>query len=196
MAISFGFAPWSHKEVSPSHAKRLACLNPNLMRLSLGPTNAMSKIGPTNVQEPWCLSNAASTTMITMSATMICSKRAVPSKLNSLKCKLFYFHTNCILEFWISTLLETISWVLFQVPLRRRRSRSVLQSSRSLKSSQGSERWLSDWRLGFCCCICILYLFVFVSRGVSDSSATNHVGVPSEIEQFACRLWFVKRPGY
>ena len=39
MAISYGFAPWSHKEVSPSHAKRLACLNPNLMRLSLGPTN-------------------------------------------------------------------------------------------------------------------------------------------------------------
>ena len=85
MAISYGFAPWSHKEVSPSHAKRLACLNPNLMRLSLGPTNAMSKIGPTNVQEPWCLSNAASTTMITMSTTMICSKRAVPSKLNCLK---------------------------------------------------------------------------------------------------------------
>ena len=108
----------------------------------------------------------------------------------------FTWHTNCILEFWISTLLETISWVLFQVPLRRRWSWSVVQSSRSLKSSQGSERWLSDWRLGFCCCICILYLFVFVSRGVSDSSATNHVGVPSEIEQFACRLWFVKRPGY
>ena len=95
MAISYGFAPWSHKEVSPSHAKRLACLNPNLMRSTLGPTN----LGPTNVQEPWCLSNAASTTMITMSTTMICSKRAVPSKLNSLKCKFFYFHTNCILEF-------------------------------------------------------------------------------------------------
>ena len=39
MAISYGFAPWSHKEVSPSHAKRLACLNPNLMRSTLGPTN-------------------------------------------------------------------------------------------------------------------------------------------------------------
>ena len=123
----------------------------------------MSKIGPTNVQEPWCLSNAASTTMITMSTTMICSKRAVPSKLNCLKWKLVYFHTYYILELWISTLLETISWVWFQVPLRRRWSGSVVQPSRSLKSSQGSEGLLSDlpgekvFVVVFVFCIC-LYL--------------------------------------
>ena len=39
VAISYGFVPWSQIEVSPSHAKRLACLNPNLMRSTLGPNN-------------------------------------------------------------------------------------------------------------------------------------------------------------
>ena len=70
----------------------------------------------------------------------------VPSLANwtAWNCKFFYLHIYCILEFWISTLLETISWPLSLVSSSFEAEANLI-CSRSLKSSQGSERWLSDW---------------------------------------------------